>query len=299
MGGGLERVPHNFGALPAELSSWESSRAVVIPVPYDATSTYLSGSRHGPAAIISASTNMELYDEELEIETARIGIHTEDALDQVASSPEGMVDAVEQAVGEVAGAGKLPVVLGGEHTVTIGALRAVAARHPKMSILQFDAHADLRDSYQGSRFSHACVGRRAAEIGDLVQVGVRSLSVEEADFRIESAVPNISSADILEERLRAEEVISSLGKDLYITIDLDVFDPSVMPSTGAPEPGGLGWYDVIALLAKACEGRNIIGFDVVELCPMPGNHAPDFLAAKLVYRILGYVFVDELQRGRI
>lgn len=207
-----------------------------------------------------------------------------------------MLDNVEKAVGEVIAAGKLPIVLGGEHTVTIGALRAVARKHENISILQLDAHADLRDSYQGSRFSHACVGRRVAEMGDLVQVGVRSLSAKEAGFRTESRIANISAADALSEPLRTGEIISSLGKKLYITIDLDVFDPAIMPATGTPEPGGLGWYDVMTILREACGGREIVGFDVVELCPMPGNVAPDFLAAKLVYRLLGYIFANKSAR---
>ncbi len=290
-------VPRNFCGLPPAYSSWDSARAVIIPVPYDLTSTYVSGSRSGPDAIIGASMNMEHFDEELRVETFRIGIHTQDRLEPTASSPDDMIAAVERAVGRVAAAGKLPVTLGGEHSITTGALRALKRRHRKLSILQLDAHADLRDAYQGTRQSHACAGRRAAEMGTLVQAGIRSLSAEEERFRLGSDVATFFAADIAEGRVSAQEIVAGLGEELYITVDLDALDPSVMPATGTPEPGGLGWYQLLGILRAACAGRRVVGFDVVELCPIPGNVAPDFLAVKLVYRMLGYVFADLLGRG--
>lgn len=287
------RVPHNFCGLPEEFSSWNDSRAVIIPVPYDLTSTYVSGSRRGPDAIISASMNMEQYDEELRTETFRIGIHTEDQLEAAAASPDEMIYAVEDAVGRVVTAGKFPVMLGGEHSLTVGALRALRKKYRSLSILQFDAHADLRDSYQGTKLSHACAARRAAELGSVVQVGIRSLSAPEEEYRSRAEnVRTFFAADVMTGRVRPDEIAAAPGDPLYITIDLDVFDPSIMPATGTPEPGGLGWYDVIGLLKKVCAGRTVAGFDVVELCPMPHNVAPDFLAAKLVYRLLGYVFAN-------
>ncbi len=290
------RAPHNFCGLPEEFSSWRTSRAVIIPVPYDLTSTYVSGSRRGPDAIISASMNMEQYDEELRAETFRVGIHTQDQLEAAAASPDEMIDSVEGAVSQVVAAGKLPVMLGGEHSLTVGALRALRKKHRTLSILQFDAHADLRDSYQGTRLSHACAARRAAELGSVVQVGIRSLSASEEEFRSgASGVRTFFAADIVSGRVQPQEIIAALGDPLYITIDLDVFDPAIMPATGTPEPGGLGWYDVIGLLRSACEGRTVVGFDVVELCPIPYNVAPDFLAAKLVYRLIGYIFHEELK----
>ena len=294
MNGKMSRIPHNFGALPEDLSSWKNSRVVIIPAPYDLTSTYVSGSRRGPEAIIAASMNMELYDEELGFETARIGIHTQEKIEPATASPGAMVEAVEVAVSKTALAGKLPVTLGGEHSVTIGAIKALVNEHPRLSILQLDAHADLRDSYQGTRLSHACAGRRAAELGSLVQAGVRSLSVEEEAFRKKSDVRTFFAADMVSGRVTPKEIASALGDELYVTIDLDVFDPSVMPATGTPEPGGLGWYYVTGLLREACRGRKVVGFDVVELCPMPYNVAPDFFAAKLVYRLIGYIFAGEL-----
>jgi agmatinase len=290
-----ERIPHNFGALPVNQSSWHNSRVVIVPVPYDLTSTYVTGSRRGPEAIIAASMNMELFDEEIENETSRIGIHTEGQLEQISASPERMLAAIEERVNEIASARKLPVMLGGEHSITIGALQALKKKHPHLSILQLDAHADLRDSYQGTKFSHACVGRRAAEAGTLVQAGIRSLSMEEQEFLNGSAIKQFPASEILREGRRPEEIVSNLGKELYITIDLDVFDPSVMPATGTPEPGGLGWYDVLKILRAACRERTVVGFDVVELCPIPYTIAPDFLAAKLVYRLIGYIFAGELK----
>jgi len=292
------RTPHNFCGLPEEFSSWRAARAVIVPVPYDLTSTYVSGSRGGPDAIISASMNMEQYDEELGVETFRIGIHTQPQIEPSSSSPAEMISAVEAAVGEVVDARKLPVLLGGEHSITVGALRALRRRRRGLSILQFDAHADLRDSYQGTSLSHACAGRRAAEIGALVQVGVRSLSAEEETFRRASDVRTFFAADIAAGRATPRDVAAALGSGpLYITIDLDALDPSIMPATGTPEPGGLGWYTMLEMLREACCGRRVVGFDVVELCPMPSNVGPAFLAAKLVYRLLGYIFLKTLQGG--
>ena len=290
-------TPRNFCGLPERYSSWRNSRAVVIPVPYDLTSTYVSGSRRGPGAIIDASMNMEQFDEELRLETFRIGIHTQDQIEPTAASPEAMVAAVERAVGRVAAAGKFPVTLGGEHSITVGALRALKRRHRNLSILQLDAHADLRDSYQGTPLSHACAARRASEMGKVVQAGIRSLSAAEERFRAGSSVTTFFAAEIAAGHARPQEIVAGLGDDLYITVDLDVLDPAYMPATGTPEPGGLDWYQLIGILRAACEGRRVVGFDVVELCPIPGTVAPDFLAAKLVYRLLGYIFRGELEKG--
>ncbi|MCX6356717.1 MAG: agmatinase [Candidatus Aureabacteria bacterium] len=290
------RVPYNFCGLSPEHSSWSQSRVVIVPVPYDLTSTYIAGSRGGPAAIISASMNMETFDEELKTETFRVGIHTQEQLETSAASPELMMEVIEEAVGEVLAANKLPIVLGGEHSITIGALRAVRKKHRRLSILHFDAHADLRDSYQGTPFSHACAARRASEMGRVVQVGIRSMSAPEEQFLKNSEVQTFYAADLASGKVHPQEIASRLGEEIYISIDLDVFDPACMPATGTPEPGGLNWYEVIGILRMACEGRRVVGADVVELCPMPQNVAPDFLAAKLVYRLIGYIFRDKLTR---
>lgn len=279
----------NFGALPIEYSSAETATFVVAPVPYDLTSTYQPGSRRGPAAIIEASTNMEFYDEELGRETYLAGIHTLDPLEVDARGPKEMMGRVRQMIAEILSDNKIPVMLGGEHSISFAAVQAVKEKYPELSVLQFDAHADLRDSYQESPFSHACVGRRISEIAELTQVGIRSLSAEEAVFMKESSVVTCFADDLYADPDWKEKICKNLKSDIYITIDLDVFDPAVMPSTGTPEPGGLSWRDVLGLIRAVSKRCRIRGFDVVELTPIPGLVAPDFMASKLIYRIMGYI----------
>lgn len=279
----------NFGGIDAGNPHLEDAKFVVIPVPYDLTSTYQSGSRRGPAAILDASGNMELYDEELHAETYLAGIHTMDPLDVDARGPELMAEAVRGEVAKVLSFGKVPVVLGGEHSVTIGAVQAMKERYPSLSVLQLDAHADLRDAYQNSSFSHASVGRRIFEMCPLVQIGVRSMSVEEARFIEENGVKILSPDFLSDDPDPVKKVCDNLSEEIYITVDLDVLDPSVMPATGTPEPGGILWNDLIHLIRGVSEKCTIRGFDIVELCPIPGMVAPDFTAAKLAYRIMGYI----------
>ncbi len=279
-------IPDNFLRLPEEYSTYESSRVVILPVPYEGTTTYRAGTRHGPEAIISASQNLELYDEELKKETHKIGIHTFDELEPL-SSPEAMVNRVEEVAEKLLKDGKFVVMLGGEHTLSLGMVRALKRRHPSLSVLSLDAHADLRDSYSGTPFSHACVTRRISEIVPVVEVGVRSLSGEEASFIEEKGVAVYGPKEM---EGKTEEIISRLSKEIYVTIDLDVLDPSMMPSVGTPEPGGLLWCETLAFLREIANNKKVIGFDTVELCPIPGNPAPDFTAAKLIYRFLGYLF---------
>lgn len=279
----------NFGGLDDPSTVYEKARFVVIPVPYDLTSTYQSGSRRGPMAIIEASCNMELYDEELGQETYRVGIHTLPFLEVDARGPAEMIRRVRESVGEVLAKGKFPVLLGGEHSITFGAVAAVQEIYPEIGVLQLDAHADLRDQYQGSPYSHAAVGRRVAEIAQLVQVGVRSMSVEESRFLREGKVASFS-ADFTRSREDWYKIICNhLPRDVYVTIDLDVLDPAFMPATGTPEPGGLTWGEILLLLKEVAKEKSIVGFDVVELAPLPGLIAPDFLASKLIYRLMGYL----------
>ena len=271
-------------------SSLADATFVVVPVPYDLTSTYQSGSRRGPGAILDASANMELYDEELRQETYLLaGIHTLSPLAADARGPAEMVASARERIGHVLGQGKIPVMLGGEHSISLGAVQAMKQRYPGLSVLQFDAHADLRDSYQGSPYSHAAVARRIAEICPLTQVGIRSMSAEEADFMAAGTVQTLSIDLIHAEQGWQEKALEYLSGDVYVTIDLDVFDPAIMPSTGTPEPDGLAWRDVLGLLRELSRRRRIRGFDVVELAPIPGLVAPDFLAAKLIYRLMGYL----------
>lgn len=286
-------VGQSFGGLEGPEYETEEVRYSVLPVPYDLTATYVSGARNGPRSLLEASANMELYDEELEAEPWRAGIETLPLLDVATLGPGEMVKRVRGAVAEIikeGRGGRLPVVIGGEHSVTIGAVMAVKDVYPELCVLQLDAHADLRDSYEDSPFSHACVARRISELCPLVQVGTRSLSAGEAEF-LKEEKPEIKThyaSDIIK-GLSLAEVADDLPEEVFITIDLDVFDPSVMPATGTPEPGGLGWYDVVGFLRRVASRRSVVGFDVVELCPIEGNVAPDFLAARLVYKLMGYI----------
>ena len=233
---------------------------------------------------------MELFDDEIKKEIASIGIHTLGQMETVTSNPEKMVERVRETVSWVLGLKKFPVVLGGEHSITLGAVKAFKKRYSDIGVVQFDAHADFRDAYQGSKFNHACIGKRIYEICKLTQIGVRSLCKEEYKFLTHSKTESYLARDILGKKCRIEDFIVKLPTDIYITIDLDVLDPSIMPSVGTPEPGGLGWYEMINLLKMLTERKNILGFDIVELCPQPGNHAPDFLAAKLCYKLLGFIY---------
>jgi len=277
----------NFGYLPVDYAGRDDSKIVVIPVPYDGTSTWIKGADKGPQAIIDASVSLEWYDIETDSEVYRQGIFTDAPVD-VGSSPDQMVEAVAERVGGHLDRGAFTVTVGGEHSVSIGAVRAHAARFPSMSVLQLDAHSDLRDEYEGSRFNHACVMARVKELCPIVQVGIRSMDISEKPSMDRDRV--FFAKDIQGRADWHDRVVERLGEQVYITIDLDVFDPSIMPSTGTPEPGGLLWYEVLALLRAVCGRRHVVGFDVVELCPGPGNWAPNFLAAKLIYQLLSYKF---------
>jgi agmatinase len=279
----------NFGGIEPAFTEYQKAAFVVVPVPYDLTSTYQSGSRRGPGAILEASGNMELYDEELQKETYRSGIHTLPPLEADARGPAEMVDSVRRTIARVAADGKIPVMLGGEHSISFGAVQAMKEVYPEITVLQLDAHADLRDAYQGTPYSHASVAKRIFGICPLSQAGIRSLSVEEAEFMAGSRVRSYTADFILDGGAWWEAICGDLHGDVYLTVDLDVLDPAIMPSTGTPEPGGLAWRDVLRLVRETAKRCRIRGFDVVELAPIPGMVAPDFLAAKLVYRIMGYL----------
>ena len=258
----------------------------MLPVPFDRTGSWIKGSAKGPKAIIEASKNMELYDIETDSEVYTKGIHT--AKEIASKTSRGMVGKVYKEVKKVLGDNKFPVILGGEHTVALGAIKAHAETHDRMSILHLDAHSDMRDSYEGNKLSHASVMARAKEITeDIVSVGIRSMDSSEL---VNIKRNNIFYAsEIRKSGGWIKKATARLTKNVYITIDLDVFDPSIMPSTGTPEPGGLGWYEVMDLLKNVSKKKNIVGFDVVELCPSK-NVAPDFLAAKLAYKLLSFRF---------
>ncbi len=278
----------NFGGIDCTYSL-RDAMFVVVPVPYDLTSTYQPGSRRGPIGIIEASANMELYDEELRKETYLAGIHTMAPVSIDSRGPKYMVNAVRKKIAKIVSLNKIPVMLGGEHSISMGVAQALKEKYPKLSVLQLDAHADLRESYQGSPFSHASVARRISEICPLVQVGIRSMSKEEGDFIPKSKVKSYSADYVSENKDWYKTVSKDLKGDVFVTIDIDVFDPSIMPSTGTPEPGGLNWREVLRLLKLVSRTCNIRGFDVVELAPIPGIVAPDFMTAKLIYRFMGYI----------
>lgn len=278
----------NFGDLPQEHSGLDSAQIVITPVPYDGTSTWVRGAEKGPAAIIQASANMELYDIETDSQVYLKGIFTDKAVKTGTTPPEDVIDAVEERVHGHIKKGKFTVVIGGEHTVSIGSIKAHVENNTDVTVLQLDAHADLRDEYNGSKYNHACVMARVRQLCPIVQVGIRS--IDSCEKRFINRQNLFFAKDICNKSDWIEKVVSRLSGKVYITIDLDVFDPSIMPSTGTPEPGGLLWYDVLALLKMVFEKTDVIGFDVVELCPGKENKAPDFLAAKLIYKLLSYKF---------
>ena len=279
-------LPHNFGGLEDEYAALAAARAVVLPVPYDATTTYQGGARLGPAAILAASRNMELWDEEVGA-VYRGGIHTLPELEAAAEGPAVMIARVEQATGWILDQGKLPVTLGGEHSITAGAVRAAVKRRRGLSVLQIDAHADMRDSYLGTPHSHACVMRRIREMVPAASVGIRSLSEEEAGYLASHPQPIWSVRAFRTLGRRWAPILDALTGEVFVTFDLDGFDPSLLPATGTPEPGGLDWYEAVDLLRAVSERARIVGFDVVELSPLAGHVASDFLAARLVYRLIG------------
>jgi len=288
------KKPFNFAALHEEYSNFKRAKAVVLPVPYERTTTYKKGTADGPHAIIDASAYLELFDDELNQETYKIGIHTMDELDVKDLSSEDMINKVKGAVKELVKANKFPVILGGEHSVSIGSVEALRETCEDLSVLYLDAHYDLRDELNGSKFNHGCAARRILEFAPLVEVGTRSLSKEEKEFLnnlpAKTKVDIVNVYDILDDAMWNDRVSRLLSKNVYISIDLDVFDPAIMPAVGTPEPGGLGWYEFLELLYTVIMEKNIVGMDVVELCPIKDQPASDFFAAKLIYRLLGYMF---------
>jgi agmatinase len=281
----MPKAPANFCGLSGELTAYSQASVVILPVPFDKTSTWGKGADKGPAAIINASRYLELYDIETGNEVYKNGIFTSPPIH--ASSSSALIKKTDAAVSHYLKDNKIVVTLGGDHSVSIGVIKAYAKHYDALSILHLDAHADSRESYEGSVYNHACVVSRAREFTtNIVSVGIRSMDVSE--------LPNVDKKkmffahDIYGSDRRMIYAVRELTGPVYITIDLDVFDPGIMPSTGTPEPGGLGWYQVMKLLASVAKAKHVVGFDVVELCPSR-NKAPDFLAAKLIYTLLSYI----------
>ena len=276
----------NFGGAEV-VYDYTGSGIIIVPVPYDETSTWMKGSDKGPDAIMEASVNLEFYDVETGTEAHKKGIHTIDPVLEK-SSPEALVEAVCKKTLKLLADKKFPVIVGGNHTVSIGSIKAVSEEFDNLTILQLDAHSDLRQEYEGSKFNHACAMARAREFAPLVQVGIRSMAAEEMLFADQTRI--YYSHDLYYNKELYRSAIEKLSENVYITIDLDVFDPSLMPSTGTPEPGGPDYFEIMHFLRDVTRTRNVVGFDVVELCPSPVNKMPDFVAAKVIYQLLSYIF---------
>lgn len=290
----------NFLGIGKETSSFESSRIVVLPAPYEHTVSYGGGTKRGPAALIKASQYVEFYDEELDRELCNeVGIATVAPLQFDRKKDAAALEIIYDSVRSLLHAGKFVVTLGGEHTISQAPIKAHLERYPELSVIQFDAHSDLRDSYLGSKFSHASVMARVAEFMDprrIVQVGIRAQCIEESRFIREKGVATFYAHDIRSRNNETswhDDVLSRLGENVYITFDVDGLDPSIMPSTGTPEPNGLYWSETMHLLRKIGEQRRIIGCDVVELAPVKGMTHPDLTAAKLVYKMMNYAFMQK------
>ena len=282
--------PWNFLALDDDLSDYGSSKVVILPIPYDATASYGGGARNGPEAIISASRQVETYDNDFGLEPCQVGIATSGELEPESSGPEAMMTKIEKAASEIIADGKFLLSLGGEHSITSPLVKAHKGNFPDLSVLQIDAHTDLREEYQGSRYSHACVMSRVGEICEFVSVGIRSFC-DSGNERRAIRDGRIIESRVFHQNPDAVSIILSLLTDkVYITFDLDGFDPSVMPAVGTPEPGGLLWDEAIELIMAAGRSKDIVGGDIVELAPIPGMIYPDFTAARLAYKLVGSAF---------
>ena len=290
----LAAASASFGGRDGATVDSDKAKVLILPVPYDGTTTYAPGTRQGPSAIIQASQHLELFDDETGYDVFRVGIATLEEVEVDVSSPQAMVAKVKSLGEKMLDGGFFPLMFGGEHLLSVGMIEAVASRTENLSILQLDAHTDLRETYQGAEHSNACVMRLASHYGALVPVGVRSLSDEEHRWIEEHSVQVFYARDIYNRSNWQQKVVEQLLPHVYITIDLDVFDPGIMPAVGTPEPGGLHWYEVLRLLRSVCQARKVVGADIMELCPQPGNIAPDFLTAKLAHKLLAYRFESEL-----
>ncbi|MFL5628575.1 MAG: agmatinase [Ktedonobacteraceae bacterium] len=282
-----------FGAPDAPYCNPDTARVTIIPAPLEYSVCYMKGTAHGPQAILNASSQMELYDEELNCCPIEVGVYTRPALDYRGMDHASALKATGQAVHEVLERGQLPLILGGEHSLSAPPIAAVREFFPDLTVVHIDAHGDLRDEYEGSPLSHASIERRVVDMGiPLTEIGIRSFSPEEAEFM--KTQPNVAIVWGYQ-MAKGSAVIpwERLSQHTYVTIDLDALDPSEMPAVGTPEPGGLHWYQLLDLFREICRRTTIVGMDVVELCPMTGQTRADFLAARLVYKMIGYRFCDK------
>ena len=288
-------APLAFGGTLPETRTFDDSAVVILPIPVDRTTSYVPGTRNGPREILIASSHMELWDEEVGADVHGVGIFTLPEMELPFGELEPLLAEIRRVAAEVLARDKFLVALGGEHSITPPLVAAVAARHRGLSVLQIDAHADLRDCYMGTPHNHACATRRALEYAPVTQVGIRSLSAEEAQ-----ALPSLNTKIFYDATMRRDpdwidRVVDTLSDTVYVTIDVDGLDPAIMPATGTPEPGGLSWYEILALLRATIARKTVVACDVVELSPLPGLMAPNFLCAKLIYKILTYRFAKPRQ----
>jgi len=281
-------IPYNFLALPHEQCRLDLAKAVLIPVPYDSTTSFRGGARDGPNAMIQASNGLEDYDAELDLDVSLVGIATTAALEPHMGGPEQMAQRVRAAVAHYLTMGKLVGVMGGEHSLAAGAVQAHASVYPDLSVLYLDAHADLRDEYMGTSWGHASGARRIHDICPLVLAGLRSMSEDERDYIKTNSLPVFNWPSGLDSAEFNKRIIDLLSPRVYISVDLDVLDPALMPAVGTPEPGGMGWGELTGLLKEVAQSRQIVGFDVCELSPGDGPPACAYTAAKLVYKLVAY-----------
>lgn len=293
-------LPHNFLGLDEDAAAFDAAQAVILPVPYEATTSFGGGTGGGPGAIIESSRYIELYDQELDAEPYEVGIATLPALSLTGAGPAEAIGELREAYDRVldAGPGKFVIALGGEHSISSAPILAWSDRLRKegrrLTVLQVDAHTDLRPEYEGSPYSHASVMARVKDDVEIVAVGIRAITAEEMQLVRKSDNIHVFLADDIHTGdAWMDDVMARLGDDVYITFDVDGFDPSLVPATGTPEPGGLQWYPVMKLLRRVFSERTVHAADIVELAPMPGYPAADFLVAKLAYKMIGYRFAAE------
>ncbi|MCM4171521.1 agmatinase [Arenibacter sp. TNZ] len=281
---------NNYAGIPDEFAQLEKAKVVLIPVPYDGTSTWGKGADKGPEAFLKASENMELYDIETNSEVYLQGIYLANSIEEN-STPEAMVNAVHKDTKEYIKRNKFVTIFGGEHSISIGTIRAFNECFDNLTVLHIDAHADLRKSYDGTKFNHACAVHEASQTTNLIQVGIRSMDAIEKTFMDEEKT--FFAHDMVNDEYWTDKVIDLMTENVFITFDLDALDPSIMPSTGTPEPGGLFYYETLEFLKQVFQDKNVVGFDIVELCPNKVDKSSDFLAAKLYYKMLSYKFMGE------
>tara|TARA_R110002049_G_scaffold278584_5_gene457389 strand:+ start:1859 stop:2803 length:945 start_codon:yes stop_codon:yes gene_type:complete len=280
----------NYAGIPDQFAQLETAKVILIPVPYDGTSTWGKGADKGPEAFLNASENMELYDIETATEPYQQGIYLANAITED-SSPEAMVNEVHKTTKKYIKRNKFVTLFGGEHSVSIGTIRAFNECFTNLTVLHIDAHADLRESYDGTKYNHACAVHEASQQTNLIQVGIRSMDGIEKTYMDEEKT--FFAHDLANDEYWMDKVVDLMTENVFITFDLDALDPSIMPSTGTPEPGGLFWYETLEFLKQVFEEKNVVGFDIVELCPNKVDKSSDFLAAKLYYKMLSYKFAGQ------